>query len=127
MRPNLLIVDDDELAAVTLRDVALEFGFREAEIARGAQEALDRLDSLRPDAMTLDINLHGRKSYEVAARAVRLGIPFVFLSGYDRNDIPLEYLKIPVLEKPCGGEALRRVLSELAHPLDGPGLTLPRA
>lgn len=126
MRPHLLIVDDDAVAATTLQELALELGFRTAEMAGCAREALDALDHAHPDALVLDINLNGRKSYDVAARAAKLGVPFVFLSGYGRNDIPLEYLKVPILEKPYGMEALKRALSELAgrslarRPLEGP-------
>lgn len=120
MSPHLLIVEDDALEAAMLQCIGLRHGFRRAEVAGGAQEALDRLDADRPDAMILDINLHGKKSFEVAAHAARLAVPFVFLSGYDRNDIPLEYLRVPVLEKPYNPEALHRVLSELAGPPDGP-------
>ena len=111
MGPHLLIVDDDALAATLLQEFALAQGFGKADAAGGAKEALDILGAARPDAMILDINLHGKKSYEVAARAAKLGIPFVFLSGYGRNDIPLEYLKVPVLEKPYRMEEVRGILS----------------
>lgn len=127
MRPNLLIVEDDAVAATMLRDLALSLGFGEAEVAGGAQEALDVLEAVHPDAMILDINLHGRKSYDVAARAAKLAIPFVFLSGYDRNDIPLEYLRVPVLAKPYDLEAVGCVLSELARPPDDPARTIPHS
>lgn len=113
MRPHLLIVDDDAVAATALRELSLEFGFGTADVAGGALEALEALDRTRPNALVLDINLNGRKSYEVAARAAKLGVPFAFLSGYGRNDIPLEYLKVPVLEKPYSPDSLRRVLLDL--------------
>lgn len=127
MRPHLLIVEDDAVAATLLQNMALELGFGNAEVAGDMREALDRLDTVHPDVVILDINLHGKKSYTVAARAAKLVIPFVFLSGYDRNDIPLEYLRVPVLAKPYSLEALRQVLSELVLWPDGPAQTIPHS
>ncbi len=127
MRPHLLIVEDDAVAATLLQDMALELGFRNAEVAGDMREAFDRLDTVHPDAMILDINLHGKKSYAVAARAAKLAIPFMFLSGYNRNDIPLEYLRVPVLAKPYSLEALRQALSELVPRPGGPGQTSPHS
>ena len=110
MQPHLLIVDDEAVSAMALRDCALAMGYGTVDVADGVAEALTILESRRPDLMILDINLHGRKSYDVAARATRLGVPFVFLSGYGRNYIPIQYLKIDVLEKPYSMEAVREVL-----------------
>ena len=81
--------------------------------AASVAEALDLLGRHRFDAAMLDVNLAGEKSYPVADALIRLGIPFVFSTGYgdhgDRSDLE----DCPVLRKPYTREALIAVFERL--------------
>ncbi len=45
------------------------------------------------------------------------GVPFVFLTGYQRDRIDRRYANVPLLQKPIEPESLERVLVSL---LDAP-------
>lgn len=67
------------------------------------------------DAAVLDVNLNGDKSYPVADALVARGVPFVFCTGYNKNNIENGYRGFPMLQKPfeCSklGDALAKLLS----------------
>jgi CheY-like chemotaxis protein len=42
------------------------------------------------DGALLDVNLAGEQSFPVAAELIRRDIPFIFLTGYDKNVFPPE-------------------------------------
>jgi len=82
---NVLIVEDNEDAAWSLREMLTLAGHR-AEVARTGAEALARAVHLRPELVLCDIGLPDMDGYEVARRFrsdERLhGVALVALSGY---------------------------------------------
>ncbi|MGX5722355.1 hypothetical protein ACWKW5_20050 [Shinella zoogloeoides] len=64
-----------------------------------------------PDAAILDINLRGTMGYAVADRLLDIGLPFVFVTGYDCTSIPDRFRSVPCLTKPCED---RTLISHLA-------------
>jgi CheY-like chemotaxis protein len=65
------------------------------------------------DAAILDINLGGETVYTVADALARLGIPFVFVTGYGSESVDGRYSHVKRLEKPIGFESLRDTVREL--------------
>ena len=49
----------------------------------------------------LDINLDGDKVYEVADALIGRDVPVVFVTGYDRTDIPARFADVPFCQKPA--------------------------
>jgi CheY-like chemotaxis protein len=52
------------------------------------------------DVAVLDLNLRGEASYEVADALDRMGVPYVFTTGYSRSSLPLRYRDRMMCEKP---------------------------
>ncbi|HEY6815011.1 MAG TPA: response regulator [Croceibacterium sp.] len=52
------------------------------------------------DAALLDVNLHGEASFAIAERLSAVGVPYMFLTGYDSWAIPEGYQAVPRLTKP---------------------------
>jgi signal transduction histidine kinase len=88
-RWRVLVIDDDEDEASTLRDV-LQLGGHRVEVAHGGAEGIERVRSFRPDVVLCDIGLPGMNGCEVA-RAVRgdpalAGARLVAVTGYSRPE-----------------------------------------
>jgi DNA-binding response OmpR family regulator len=59
----------------------------------------------------LDINLSGRPAFPLAEQLAAAGIPFLFLTGYARADLPERYRTLPRLQKPVDPSELRRAMA----------------
>lgn len=89
-RRQVLIIEDNEDARDTLRELLQELG-HEVQTASSGTEGLRKLLSVRPDVAIIDIGLPGMDGFEVArrARAASNGKQptLIALSGYSGNDI----------------------------------------
>lgn len=125
-KPVILIVDDDE----DNRDVFAQFlihrGCR-VELARDGFEALNRVGSLMPDLVVLDLSMPGLDGWEVARRLkaepATCTIPLLAVSGHALADFKLRaraagvdgYLTKPVLPQQLVQEA-NRTLAAAGRP-----------
>lgn len=113
---RVLIVEDEYFIA---NDLARAFSKAGVEIA-GPVPTLDQavalLEGQRIDMAVLDINLDGERVYPVADALIERNVPIVFVTGYDRNDIPARYAGVTLCQKPVGTDeviaALARVVAE---------------
>jgi hypothetical protein len=68
------------------------------------------------DAAILDVNLKGEKSFPIAQDLVARKIPFVFVTGYQSENLPDPFCGCIVISKPVTAniitEQLRILLSE---------------
>ena len=80
----VLIVDDEELIAMELTSIFSELGLEVCGTASKASEALTKADELKPQLITMDINL-GAPGEGVAAvtliRTSDLTTPVIFITG----------------------------------------------
>jgi CheY-like chemotaxis protein len=67
----------------------------------------------RFDGAILDLNLGGESAYPLADQLMARGVPFVFITGYQRDSLDRRYANVPVLQKPIDSAALERVLLSL--------------
>src|SRR5690606_29867916 len=84
-RPVILCVEDEAELRRDLADELRESGYAVIE-ARNGKEALERLDTIRPDLILCDISMPGLNGFEVlkatqAKASDHADIPFVFLSA----------------------------------------------
>ncbi len=98
---RLLVVEDEyfwaeELSASLQRAGALVLG---PVATIGDALAVLEADA-PPDAAILDMNLRGRRAYDVADRLIALAVPFLILTGYDAAALPDAYAAVIRLEKP---------------------------
>lgn len=103
---RMLIVEDEMLVLMNIEMALEDLGCAEIHAAASVAEALALLSRHGFDAAIVDVNLGGEKSYPVADALARLGIPFVFSTGYsDHGDRP-DLDGRPVLTKPYTRAAL---------------------
>src|SRR5204862_6160759 len=78
----------------------------------------------RLDGALLVFNLAGESAEPLADFLIAHGVPFVFLTGYQRDSIDRRYANVPLLQKPIEPESLERVLiSLLAVPAELQAMT----
>ncbi|MFN3658648.1 MAG: response regulator [Pseudolabrys sp.] len=123
-----LIVDDQFLIAMDIRQIVEAAGAHSVVCVASAEEALAAIDGAPFDLAILDVKLGGmlRTSLSVAARLSADDTPFVFLTGM-RSDDPLfrEFPDVPVVEKPYDVTALLAALRRAIERQEGLGPTRP--
>jgi DNA-binding response OmpR family regulator len=99
---RIMIVEDEYFIA---HDLAHGFRQRGASVIgpfATIEEAVAELSGSEPiDGVVLDINLGGKMSFPLADALKARGVPFVFLTGYERYALPEQYADIPHIEKPA--------------------------
>jgi hypothetical protein len=60
-----------------------------------------------------DLTLAGESAEPLADLLLAHGVPFVFITGYQRESIDRRYANVPVLQKPIDAAALESVLLTL--------------
>lgn len=109
-----MLVEDSLIISLDAEDILIRLGADSVSTHATAQGALDYLDSTRPSAAILDINLGDRTSFPVADKLRDLGIPFFFASGYgEQASLPMEHRTRQVLQKPYTAENIASTLMEL--------------
>jgi CheY-like chemotaxis protein len=104
---RILIVEDNFLLAETVAEVLEGAGARIVGPFVSMVEALDRLTELTAiDGAVLDIGLEGQDSYPLAEALQTTGIPFMFLTGVERHDLPPQFARTPHMLKPFSDERL---------------------
>ncbi|MGB3643374.1 MAG: response regulator [Mesorhizobium sp.] len=95
-----LIVEDEALVGLDLVCVLEDAGAVAVGPAGTVEDALKLIESTEFDAAFLDGNLHGKPVDDVAAMLTRRNIPFAFVSGYGRENLPSAFGSISVVGKP---------------------------
>lgn len=113
---RVLVVEDEVMVAWTLEDMLAELGCTVVGPAARVDQALAMIEAEAVDAVVLDVNLNGEKSYPVADALAARGVPFVFSTGYNKNDLHTGYLGFPMLQKPFERSQLGDALAKLLTP-----------
>ena len=99
---SVLVVEDEFLVADELGRELESHGARVVGPVATVADALAAVADEAPlDAAVLDVNLGGTPVFPVADALVARGVPFVFLTGYDRWALPSDYAGIASCEKPA--------------------------
>jgi two-component SAPR family response regulator len=115
---RMLIVEDNFVVADALRFMLTGYDGVVTAIVPSRELALASLAIDPVDVVILDINLNGTSVVPLAEHLRRLGIPFVFLSGYCDEELLPEHLRAhPRLDKPVEAERLVRAMLHLTRRL----------
>lgn len=110
---RILIVEDETLVSLMLEEALHDYGCAVIGPAMRVAQALPLAESETLDCAILDINVHGERIYPVAAVLSRRDIPFVFVTGYGREDIKEPFRDRPVLRKPFDRRAIGKALARI--------------
>jgi CheY-like chemotaxis protein len=111
--PRILVLDDEPLISMMLRDWLAELSCETVGPAYSVRGALDLIGPGTLDAAILDVSLGRENSYPVADALCKLGIPIALATGYGGAGIDPRFKDALVLSKPFGFEAVKRVVDRL--------------
>lgn len=112
---RVLLVEDEFLVRIMVEDDLCAAGCIIAGPCSDLGSAMRALAGEAFDVAVLDVNLNGEMVYPLADELRRRKIPFVFLSGYGRMDLPERFRDTPRLAKPHEPAALIREIRRLAE------------
>lgn len=96
---RILIVEDEFLLASDLSHTLRTAGYGVMGPVPSVATALAAVAASQPDAAILDIQLSDGKSFPVARQLAELGLPFIFLTGFTKSDIPADLAERPLVSK----------------------------
>ena len=115
-RPRVLVMEDEWIIAEQLESTLTEGGFEVVGPVGRIDAAISLLEDGSIEAAVLDINLHDQPTFGFATRLAASDIPFVFVSGYSKVNLPAALRTRPLLQKPVDPVVLRDCLCTLLPP-----------
>jgi CheY-like chemotaxis protein len=106
---RVLLVEDEILVAMMMRDILVELGFSVVGPFSRLTEAMVAAVHDDIDAGIIDVNLGGEFVYPVADVLVARNIPFVFVTGYGVESIDQRFADVPIVKKPVQRQLLQRI------------------
>ncbi len=110
---RLMVVEDELLVSMLLKEILEARGATVAGPHGRLADGLAAARTERLDGAILDLNLAGEHADPLADLLLARGIPFVFITGYQRDSLDRRYANVPVLQKPIDAGALESVLLAL--------------
>lgn len=109
---RILVVEDETIVAMMVEDMLADLGFEHAGTASHLADALRMAGELQLDGAVLDVNLHGKPSFEAAELLRARGVKVVFATGYGVEGLAPAWRGTPVLSKPFEARALKGALDK---------------
>jgi CheY-like chemotaxis protein len=110
---RILVVEDETWVAIDLEAILTDLGCVVIGPAATIREAARLMAAHPVDAALLDLNVNGSMSYEVADALAEARIPFLILTGHERDYLPERYRANGFLQKPYSANDLIRELANL--------------
>lgn len=113
----MLVVEDNFVIANDMKDQLEKSGIKVIEICSNSEDALEVLSSEPPSFAILDVNLGGGNTSEpVANRLLKLGVPFLFVTGYGNNaELANSFDHVPRLTKPVATNDLQVAIMDVLN------------
>ena len=115
----LLADDEEEVRKAIIRNIDWEsLGFRVAGDADNGEEALEKIEQLKPDVLMTDIRMPYMDGLTLAARVRQKypSIKILIFSGYDDFEYAKQAIKLNVTEyilKPVNSQELTKILARV--------------
>lgn len=103
---SVLVLEDDFYIAEDARDALESAGAKVVGPFAAPAAALAEAARGRADCALVDVNLGPGPNFEPAERLLQLGIPVIFVTGYDHGVIPEALSNLPCLQKPVQGRRI---------------------
>jgi two-component system, response regulator PdtaR len=125
-RETLLIVEDDRLPAICLRDELEDAGFHVLDLTEHVEQAMAAALACKPALALVNIELQGRDDGIGLAREFKLmGIPVLFISGQEERARSAQAVAVGSLPKPYHPQDMVKAVAYLLRHIAGDE-SLPR-
>jgi CheY-like chemotaxis protein len=108
---RILVVEDEFLIALDITGALEQGGLVVVGPLASVRDALATIERESLDGALLDANLGGESVGQVADALSARGVPFAFVSGYGREQLPAQHKGAPLIAKPFTSENLLAVVS----------------
>ncbi len=113
---RIFIVDDEALIAFEMADALEDLGFEVVGPSMHLDDALSVAKEEHFDVACLDVNLGKGKTSEPVARILsQRGIPYVYITAYEANQIGFANPDDKVLRKPLSISDLKKALIDVVE------------
>jgi CheY-like chemotaxis protein len=119
MPQRILVIEDEFLVALEIMSVLDSAGFRNIQHVDNEAEAIQRVAEEEWDGVVADVNLYERSIEGVATALHQRSIPFIVVTGYSKQSLPVAIGRVPIIEKPFYGPNLAASLISVCR--FGPG------
>jgi DNA-binding response OmpR family regulator len=117
---TLMIVEDEALVAITLKDALEDAGYRVLDLTARHTEALDVAAASKPDLALVNIRLAGGDDgIELAERLKALGVPVLLISGQTSRAQSARTVAVGSLPKPYHADDMVLAVAYLLARLSG--------
>jgi DNA-binding response OmpR family regulator len=110
---RVLIVEDEAMIAGLIEVILREAEWSVVGPVATLERALATIERERLDAALLDVRVNGHDAFAVADVLVRRRIPFIFVSGFTRKQMPPRYRDCAYIAKPFTADAILALLDEV--------------
>jgi DNA-binding response OmpR family regulator len=111
----VLIVEDEAMIAGLIEAILSAAGWSVIGPVGTLEGALETIERERFDAALLDVRINGHDVYAVADVLMRRRIPFIFVSGFARKQMPPGYRDCAHIAKPFTPDAILALLEEVTR------------
>jgi CheY-like chemotaxis protein len=105
---RILVVEDETWVAIDLETILKDLGCTVIGPAATIPDALRFIQTQPVDAALLDLNVNGSMGYDVADALAAASIPFLILTGHERDFLPQRLRSNGFLQKPYSTAELVR-------------------
>ncbi len=110
---RVLIIEDELLIALDLKEALIQVGADVVGIAATAQEASEAVAAPNLTAAIVDLRLNGQSVREAVQRLTDRDLPFIFYSGLDGTPTARSWPQVPLLFKPLPAEEVAETLARV--------------
>jgi CheY-like chemotaxis protein len=110
---RVLVVEDEAFLALEISAMLRDSGMTPIGPTACSGEALGMIETLSIDCALLDVNLRGESTEIIAAALAMRSIPFAFVTGYGRDNLPRGFHDAPLITKPFAEQKLIATVREL--------------
>lgn len=103
---RILVVEDEFLIALDIAGVLEQAGIAVIGPFGHVADALRAVEQEEVHGALLDAHLAGEPVGRIADALVAKSIPFAFVSGYGREQLPAAHRQVPLVRKPFTGKDL---------------------
>lgn len=112
---RILVVEDEFLLAAHIGSVLEDEGLEVVGPVGTLAEALKLARDEKLDGALLDLNLDGGRVDDVAEILDRRHVPFIFVTGFGRDDLPPGFRESIIVSKPFNDKELLQQVHRLTE------------
>jgi DNA-binding response OmpR family regulator len=112
---RVLIVEDEAMIAGLIESILSAAGWSVVGPVGTLERALDTIEREGLDAALLDVRINGHDAFAVADVLMKRNVPFIFVSGFTRKQMPPRYRDCAYIAKPFTPDAILALLKEVVE------------